>query len=151
MLEIRYLHERPFDGMSVRVYLDEPNFRVIPANSNIVFRVAWWAPQIRRMKTRKSTSVGLLCSALAFTGAIPINVLAGIVTFGTPRKTRSSYVTFRAFGLVYTYDASTSISTRTSARKRNARLCLRRPGSHVAYACACVVHVNQPFAIRYSE
>ena len=38
----------------------------------------------------------------------------------------------------------------TTARKRNACfcLCLRRPGSHVAYtcayACACVVHVNQP-------
>ena len=34
----------------------------------------------------------------------------------------------------------------TSARKRNARLCLclRRTGSHVAYACACVVRVNQP-------
>ena len=26
--------------------------------------------------------------------------------------------------------------TSTSARKRSARLCLRRPGSHVAYACA---------------
>ena len=36
----------------------------------------------------------------------------------------------------------------TSARKRNACLCLclRRPGSHVAYACACVVRVNQPLA-----
>ena len=36
----------------------------------------------------------------------------------------------------------------TSERKRNARLCwyLRRPGSHVAcaYACVCVVRVNQP-------
>ena len=34
----------------------------------------------------------------------------------------------------------------TSARKKNARLCLclRRPSSHVAYACACVVRVNQP-------
>ena len=38
----------------------------------------------------------------------------------------------------------------TSARKKNARLCLcpRRPGSHMAcacaYACACVVRVNQP-------
>ena len=43
--------------------------------------------------------------------------------------------------LVYTYDA------RTSARKSNARLCLCRPGSHVAYAAcayACVVRVNQP-------
>ena len=40
--------------------------------------------------------------------------------------------------------------TSTSARKRNARLCLclRRPGSHVAYACACVVRVNQPLLIR---
>ena len=25
-------------------------------------------------------------------------------------------------------------------------LCSRRPGSHVAYACACVVRVNQPLA-----
>ena len=34
----------------------------------------------------------------------------------------------------------------TSARKKETRsffLCLRRPGLHVAYACACVVHVNR--------
>ena len=62
--------------------------------------------------------------------------------------------------LVYTYDASTSIShvwigttqaQLVQARKRNARLCLclRRPGSHVAcaYACACVVPVNQPLSL----
>ena len=35
---------------------------------------------------------------------------------------------------VYTYDASTSIST--SARSFFLRLCLRRPGSHMACACA---------------
>ena len=38
----------------------------------------------------------------------------------------------------------------TSTRKRTARLCLclRRLGSHVAYACVCVVRVNQPLALR---
>ena len=40
--------------------------------------------------------------------------------------------------LVYTYDASAS----TSARSFFLRVCLRRPGSHVAYACACVVPVR---------
>ena len=46
----------------------------------------------------------------------------------------------RFFRLVFTYGAS--------ARKRNLRLFLflRRPGPRVAYACACVVRVNQPLA-----
>ena len=60
--------------------------------------------------------------------------------------------------LVYTYDASISTSMRhvwTSTRRKNKteesvplsclrKSCLRHSGLHMAYACACVVHVNQP-------
>ena len=71
--------------------------------------------------------------------------------------------------LVYTYDASTSISTCIShvwtgttqaplaqAQEKGTRsffLCLPRPGSHVVYACACacVVRVNQPLAITGTQ
>ena len=64
--------------------------------------------------------------------------------------------------LVYTYDASTSMSisasishvwtgmTQAQSQEKGTRalcLCLRRPGSHVAYACACVVRVNQSYVI----
>ena len=48
-------------------------------------------------------------------------------------------------------DASTS----TSARSFFLCLCLRRPGSHVAYACACayacVVRVNQPLGVQIAR
>ena len=49
--------------------------------------------------------------------------------------------------LVYTYDPSTSSSSRSFFLP----LCLRRPSSHVVYACdyacACVVRVNRPILL----
>ena len=50
--------------------------------------------------------------------------------------------------LVYTYDASTSASHAFFFF-----VCLYRPGSQLAYACAyvcvCVVRVNQPFFLSF--
>ena len=65
---------------------------------------------------------------------------------------RSTLQTDRVLRLVYTYDASTSTSASISHVWTGTRACacVSRPGSHVAYACACVVRVNQPLVCMRS-
>ena len=62
-----------------------------------------------------------------------------------PAKVRMVRRNFTCWELLFrTHRSHAHTHTPPPPRSFFLRLCLRRPGSHVAYACACVVRVNQP-------